>query len=147
MDNAPPLGELETQVMHAVWELQPCTEREITDRIQQSRDVARTTVLKTIQRLEAKAMVRRRPGASPVLFAAAEGRTSTLQRLVDRFVDGFLGGSTSPLVAYLAGQRRLTPEDVQRIRELADALGGDATANVSEHAASGDAACGGADGE
>ena len=108
--------------MHVLWDLQPCTEREITDRIQQTRDVARTTVLKTIQRLEAKEMVRRRPDTSPVLFAAARERTSTLQRLVDRFVDGFLGGSTSPLVAYLAGQRRLSPDDVRRIRELAEAL-------------------------
>lgn len=121
-NDAPPLGELETQVMHAVWELQPCTEREITDRIQPARPVARTTVLKTIQRLEAKGMLRRRPGVSPVLFAAASERTSTLQRLIGRFVEGFLGGSTSPLVAYLAGQRRLSEEDVRRIRQLADSL-------------------------
>ena len=37
-----------------VWQQQPCTERQITDAIQQEREIGRTTVLKTVQRLEAK---------------------------------------------------------------------------------------------
>src|SRR5262245_52051437 len=46
----PSLGELEIRVLRLVWQQQPCTERQITDAIQQERSVGRTTVLKTIQR-------------------------------------------------------------------------------------------------
>ena len=50
----PSLGELEIRALRLVWEHQPCTERQISDIILAERDVARTTVLKTMQRLEAK---------------------------------------------------------------------------------------------
>jgi len=52
--DVPTLGELEIRVLRLVWEHQPCTERQISDLIQADREVARTTVLKTMQRLEGK---------------------------------------------------------------------------------------------
>ena len=42
----PSLGELEIRVLRLVWQQQPCTERQITDVIQQERSLGRTTVLK-----------------------------------------------------------------------------------------------------
>src|SRR6266446_4923837 len=48
--DVPTLGELEIRVLRLVWEHQPCTERQISDLIQADREVARTTVLKTMQR-------------------------------------------------------------------------------------------------
>src|SRR5262249_8498223 len=62
----PSLGELELRVLRLVWQQQPCTERQITDVIQQERSLARTTVLKTLQRLEAKGLLVRLPGKGPV---------------------------------------------------------------------------------
>ena len=54
-----PLGEFEMQVLRLVWQHQPCAERQISDLVQQQRPVARTTVLKTMQRLEAKGLLPR----------------------------------------------------------------------------------------
>ena len=38
------------------------------------------------------------------------------------FVDGALGGSASPFVAYLAEDARLSAEDVARLKRLVDEL-------------------------
>ena len=119
----PSLGELEIRVLRAVWEQQPCTERQVSDVITSEREVARTTVLKTMQRLEGKGLLVRTNGDGPVRFRAALDRKRVLPALVERFVDTILGGSTGPLVAYLADSSRLTEKDLEALRGIARKLG------------------------
>ncbi|HEX7446782.1 MAG TPA: BlaI/MecI/CopY family transcriptional regulator [Pirellulales bacterium] len=118
----PSLGELEIRVLRLVWQQQPCTERQITDAIRQERSLGRTTVLKTIQRLEAKGLIARVPGAAPVQFRASIAEQKLLPALIGRFVDGVLGGSAEPLVAYLAGSQsqsqRLSAKDLETLRSI-----------------------------
>lgn len=115
----PSLGELEVRVMRLVWQHQPCTERQVTDLIQQEHPVARTTVLKTMQRLEGKGLLQRLPGKSPVRFRAALDEKRVLPTLVQRFVDRILGGSPDALVAYLADSDKLSNDDLQALEEIA----------------------------
>jgi predicted transcriptional regulator len=117
----PSLGELEIQVMRLVWEHQPCSERQVTDRVQAEKPVARTTVLKTMQRLVEKGLLERVEGeAGPVRFRATVARDRLLPALVRRFVDRMLGGTAGPLAAYLAesGRESLSVEDVEALRAL-----------------------------
>lgn len=118
----PTLGELEARVLQLVWDHQPCTERQIWDYVQQERKAARTTVLKTIQRLEAKGLLTRQANAGPILWRAAIEQRRALPELVQRFVDGVLGGSAEPLVAYLAGHKELSAKDVAALKKIADKL-------------------------
>lgn len=114
----PSLGELEIRVLRLVWRQQPCTERQITDVIQEERPVGRTTVLKTVQRLEAKGLLVRVPGEGPVRFRASLDQKKVLPALIDRFVHGVLGGSPAPLVAYLAGSETLSTKDLENLRAI-----------------------------
>jgi BlaI family penicillinase repressor len=114
----PSLGELEIRVLRLVWQQQPCTERQITDMIQQERSLGRTTVLKTIQRLEAKGLLARLPGEGPVHFRASIQEHKVLPALIGRFVEGVLGGSAEPLVAYLAGTEKLSAKDLETLRTI-----------------------------
>ena len=59
LEGVPSLGDFEVQVLRLVWQEQPCSERRITELVQKDRPVARTTVLKTMQRLEEKGLLRR----------------------------------------------------------------------------------------
>jgi BlaI family transcriptional regulator, penicillinase repressor len=121
----PSLGELETRVLQLVWEHQPCTERSVWDLVQAERPAARTTVLKTIQRLEAKGLLVREHNDGPILWRASVDQRRTMPVLVRRFVDGVLGGSAEPLVAYLAGQKQLSAKDVAALKRIADKLEND----------------------
>jgi predicted transcriptional regulator len=121
----PSLGELEARVLRLVWQHQPCTERKISDVIQQERSVGRTTVLKTMQRLEAKGLLVRVKGKGPNRFRAAVEEDSLLPALVKRFVDRVLGGSPDPLVAYLADSQKLTAKDLETLRRIARKIGKD----------------------
>jgi len=116
-NSIPSLGELETRVLQLVWELEPCTERQVSDLVQDERGVGRTTVLKTLQRLEAKGLLKRDEGR-PAQYQAVLEEHRVLPELVKRFVDGMLGGSTEPLVAYLAGQKRLSAKDIAALKKI-----------------------------
>lgn len=115
----PTLGELEIHVLRLVWQQQPCTERQVTEIVQQQRPVARTTVLKTMQRLVAKGLLKREKGAGPIRYRAAMAEGRVLPALVRRFVDGILGGSSEALVAYLADSKKLSPKDLEALRAIA----------------------------
>lgn len=116
----PSIGELEIQVLQEIWRQQPCTERQIWDVLRAKRKVGRTTVLKTIQRLEEKKLLRRVDGDGPVQFRAVVKPQRVLPQLVRRFVDSVLGGDVDPLVSYLDGAKHLSAEDAQKLAEIAE---------------------------
>jgi predicted transcriptional regulator len=115
----PSLGELEIHVLRLVWRHQPCTERQVSDRVQQDRPVRRTTVLKTMQRLVAKGLLVRLDDKGPVRFRAALDEQRVLPALIRRFVERTLGGSLGPLVAYLADSEKLSAKDLAALRAVA----------------------------
>ena len=114
----PSLGELELLVLRLFWQEQPCSERRISDLVQERRTVARTTVLKTIQRLEAKGLLKRLPRTAPVQFRAAVDERRVLPELIGRFVDTALGGQPDALVAYLAGSGKLSGKDLAALKQI-----------------------------
>ena len=85
--------------------------------------MARTTVLKTLQRLEAKGLLVRVRGETPIRFRAAVDEKRVLPALIGRFVEGMLGGSPGPLVAYLADSQKLSDTDLKALRAIAQKIG------------------------
>ena len=118
----PSIGELEIQVLQHFWEHQPCTERQVWEALNQCKTIGRTTVLKTIQRLESKNLLKRMGTESPVRFRTTVKRQRVLPALVKRFVDTVLGGASDPLVAYLADENNLTDADLKSLSEIAEKL-------------------------
>jgi BlaI family penicillinase repressor len=120
---APSLGELEVCVLRSVWREQPCTERQVWEQVREEREVGRTTVLKTMQRLETKGLLVRVGGEGPVQYRAAVDQGRMLPAIVRRFVERTLAGSAEPLVAYLAGASpKLSAKDLAALRSIARKL-------------------------
>jgi BlaI family penicillinase repressor len=115
----PSLGDFELQVLQLVWEHEPCVERQISDAVRKERPVARTTVLKTMQRLVAKGLLVRDEGETPIRFRAAVPRQQMLPALVGQFVKHVLGGSAEPLVAYFGSSKRLSAKDFEALKAIA----------------------------
>jgi predicted transcriptional regulator len=126
-DKIPSLGELELHVLRLVWREQPCPERRVSELVQAERPVARTTVLKTIQRLEDKGLLLRETGVArgPILYRAALEERRVLPALIRRFVERVLEGSDAPLAAYLAesDSKRLSAKDLEALRAIARKIG------------------------
>jgi BlaI family transcriptional regulator, penicillinase repressor len=120
----PTLGELEIRVLQLVWQHEPCTERQISDLVQKERAIGRTTVLKTMQRLEAKGLLLRTEGEGAIRYRAAVGQERVLPTLIGRFVEHVLEGSAEPLVAYFAS-KKLSAKDLETLRAMARKIRGE----------------------
>ncbi len=70
-----------------------------------------------------KGLLARLPGEGPVHFRASVPEHKVLPALIGRFVEGVLGGSAEPLVAYLAGSEKLSAKDLETLRGLCRKIG------------------------
>jgi predicted transcriptional regulator len=120
---AKPVGTLtpaQLEVMEAVWDAgaDGATVAEIWARIAQGRDVARTTVLTLVGRLERRGWLLASNETRGRRYRAARSRAEAAGRLAGKFVDDFFGGSASQLVMSLLGSNRLDPHEVRRLRRV-----------------------------
>ena len=108
----------EADVMKVLWEYGPSVVTEVRSRL--SDKLAYTTVLTVLRTLEAKGYVGHdEEGRVHRYFAAVQqqaARKSALRHLTSKLFKG----STELLFAHLVSDRKLTPEQIRRIRKLLD---------------------------
>ncbi len=109
------LGELELEVLKVVWEIQPCTVREVAEVLGERRGSARTTVLTVMQRLTGKGYLTRRKQVGVHRYSTTEGRPAVIAGLIEQFVNRVLDGSPLPFVAYLAESKELNEEQASTL--------------------------------
>ena len=119
-----PLGKQQTDLLRFVAENAPVSVGEAAERFGKERGLARTTVLTMMEKLREKGHLKReRDGDGGVFrYRTADGPTETMRGLVAEFVDRTLGGSISPMVAYLARAQDLTPAEIAELKTLVASL-------------------------
>jgi predicted transcriptional regulator len=113
-----PLGQAELEILRIVQETQPITVGEIAQQVAADTGKARTTVATMIERLLQKGFLTRKKVEGKFRYSARLSKTELLRGLVQRFVEGTLGGSLSPFVAYLAENPDLTSDEVEQLQQL-----------------------------
>jgi len=108
------------EIMEVVWSRgrRGVSVAEVWQEISQTRDVARTTTLSLINRLEKRGWLKRRERRGVNHFVATVTRQKAERLLAGDFVDDFFGGSARELVMSLLGTKRLKPADVAELREM-----------------------------
>lgn len=114
------LTPVQHEIMSLVWDAgaDGLSVAAIWQAIAGRRDVARTTVLSLVDRLEKRGWLARRPTADGLRYTAAVDRATTKSRLATDFVTGFFGGSSVQLVQSLLGSRSVSPDELERLRSL-----------------------------
>jgi predicted transcriptional regulator len=110
------------EILESVWAAGPngATIAEIWEAISAKREVARTTILNLVDRLEKRGWLTRRKTKGAFRYRAAADRDTTARAMAGEFVDEYFGGLADQLVLSLLGGKRLRPEDLERIRRLLD---------------------------
>ena len=108
------------EILEAAWSRLPegATVAEIWQAISSSRAIARTTVLNLVDRLERRGWLVRHEGSGARRYKAAFRREKTGALLAKGFVDDFFGGSATNLVTSLLGSKRLTGDEIMKLRGL-----------------------------
>lgn len=111
------LTQRELDIMGVLWELGEGTVTEVRDRVDP--DLAYTSISSMIRTLELKGFVSHRRGEGkthvyfPVIAPEAAGESA-----LGRVLDKIYGGSPIKLLAHLVQQKRLSPQELQRMRDL-----------------------------
>ena len=122
----------ELEILRALWRRGRGTVREVLDDVNAGRPPARragyTTVLKLMQIMTDKGLVRRDDSTRTHAYEAAAGEEQTQRTLVREMLDRVFNGSARKLVLHALSARKATPQEIAEIRSLLDEMergGGD----------------------
>ena len=118
----PSLGEQEIAVLRFIAEHAPIPAREVVEKFAGEQELARTTILTKIERLRKKGFLTRRRKNGIFYYSPRLPQAEVLHGLVSDFVEKTLGGSVSPVVAYLMNTRTLSDVELAVLQRLADEL-------------------------
>ena len=114
----------ELEILGVLWERGPSTVREVRQALDARRPTGYTTVLKLLQIMTEKGLVRRDERERAHRYTPRLPRERTEQQIVGDLLDRAFGGSSSRLVLRALSSRKATPEELDRIRELLDEIEG-----------------------
>jgi predicted transcriptional regulator len=117
-----PTSNQELELLLYVAQHGPLTAAGVWERFGAPRDLARTTILTVLERLRGKGHLGRRRQNGVFVYRALEGHVETMRRSVGQFVDRALGGSISPLAAYLTERTEVSEEELSELRRAVQAL-------------------------
>lgn len=114
--------QAETAILQVLWQRGPSTVRQVYEVLSAERDMGYTTVLKLLQIMHDKGLVRRDESQRSHRYQAVSTRRRTQQQLVADLLDRAFGGSMRNLVMHALSSRKASPEDLAEIRTLLDEL-------------------------
>jgi len=103
-----------------LWQRGPSTVRDVHESLDHARPVGYTTVLKLLQIMVEKGLVRRDASARSHVYAAVASQDATQRRMVADLVRRVFGGSTLGLVLHALESTRATAPELDLIRRLLD---------------------------
>jgi len=118
----PTAGELE--ILNALWRNGPSTVNEVQAVLARGDRVAYTTVLKQLQIMFEKGLVKRDDSTRPHVFRAAVAEARVKRRVIADVLDQVFEGSAMNLVMQALSVKRATPAELRRLRELLDEIEG-----------------------
>ena len=114
----------ELQILLVLWRRGPSTVSQVQPELQHGDRVGYTTILKLLQIMHAKGLVRRDESTRPHVFRAAVGEAQVQRRFVTDLLDQVFAGSATSLAMHALAMKRATREELRKVRELLDDIEG-----------------------
>jgi predicted transcriptional regulator len=114
----------ELEILRVIWTRGPSTVREVYRTLAADRAIGYSTVLKFMQIMADKGTLLRDESVRPQVYRASKPRRETQRVLVRDLIGRVFGGSSVSLVMQALADRKASPEERKRIRELLDSLDG-----------------------
>ena len=117
--------EAELEILQILWEDGPSTVRHVHQAISGRRNTGYTTVLKLLQIMSEKGLVRRDESHRAHVYSVEMTMEQTQQTLLSHLMDKVFGNSMSSLVMRALSTKGTSREELAKIRELLDEMEGD----------------------
>lgn len=115
------LANAELAVMDLLWRQDALTAREIQEQLYSDANRAQHgTVQRLLQRLEDKGYVERDREQAVHVFVATITRQGYAGGQLESLADKLTAGSIAPLITHLIEERKISRDDIERIRSILD---------------------------
>jgi len=114
--------DAELAILRVLWSRGPSTVREVAEAM--GREGAYTTILKLLQIMTDKGLVRRDESARTHVYKATASEDQTKRQLVADLLDKVFEGSSAKLVLQALSTRAASAEEIDEIKKLLDTYRG-----------------------
>lgn len=114
--------DAELGILRVLWARGPSTVREVFNELGRSRQTGYTTVLKLMQIMTDKGLLRRDENVRPQVYQVSRSRKHIQKQLLGDLLDRAFSGSPGNLVLQALSTKKTTPEERRQIREMLDEL-------------------------
>jgi BlaI family transcriptional regulator, penicillinase repressor len=110
--------EREFAILEILWKRGKSTVRDVQDELSKHEDVGRTTVLKLMQIMFDKGLVKRDESEHSHLYMAAVNQEEIQNQMVGRFMKRVFGGSALSLMTRALAVKGASEKDTKKIQKL-----------------------------
>ncbi|MFZ0214069.1 MAG: BlaI/MecI/CopY family transcriptional regulator [Candidatus Acidiferrales bacterium] len=110
----------ELEILRVLWERGPSTVREVHEALSQKRAVGYTTVLKLLQIMTVKEIVRRNEDQRAHVYEACQPAEETKRQFAGDVLQRVFKGSTSELMMHALSGRKTSRKELDELRRLLD---------------------------
>src|ERR1700739_1066030 len=108
----------ELQILQVLWERGPSTVREVHDALREEKALGYTTVLKLMQIMTAKGLVRRNEEQRAHVYEAQQPAEKTKRQFASDMLQRVFDGSAKELMLHALADRRGSKEELAELRQL-----------------------------
>lgn len=110
----------ELELLRVLWARGPSTVREVYEALGETKSVGYTSVLKFLQIMTAKGLVRRDEAQRAHVYEACLPAEQTKRELAGELLQRVFEGSASQLMMHALAGRKASPEEIDEMRRLLD---------------------------
>ncbi len=114
------LGDLQRAVIEQIWELGEATVHEVRKRLCLKKELAYTTVLTTMQKLEKAGWLRHRTDGKTYIYIPTRTREEAGGKSLQKFMDRMFDGNTLLMFQHLMRQNELSDTELKELRKMID---------------------------
>ena len=110
----------ELQILQVLWERGPSTVREVHEALQEEKALGYTTVLKLMQIMTTKGLVRRDENQRAHVYEAQQPAEKTKRQFAADMLERVFDGSARELMLHALAAQRSTKKEIEELRSLLD---------------------------
>ena len=110
----------ELEILQVLWDRGPSTVRDVHETLQEEKALGYTTVLKLMQIMTAKGLVRRNEDQRAHVYEAQQPAEKTKRQLAADVLERVFDGSARELMLHALATQRSTRQEIEELRNLLD---------------------------
>ncbi len=114
----------ELAILSVLWQHGPSTVRQVHEALQDDSETGYTTTLKLMQIMAEKGLLNRKGAGRQHVYRPAISEEKTQKQVVGEMMEKVFAGSAEKLVMRALSARKVSAEELKRIREMLDELEG-----------------------